>query len=48
MENSAPIGNKAPFYTLLFAITKMFIFGSSCRIQSDNDLPSKDLNLPNK
>ena len=26
IENSCPIGNKAPFYTLSFPITKMFIF----------------------
>ena len=26
IENSCPIENKAPFYTLSFPITKMFIF----------------------
>ena len=26
IENSCPIGNKAPFYTLSFPITKMSIF----------------------
>ena len=49
IENLCPIGNKAPFYTLSFPIKKkIFIFGSSCRIQSDNVLTFKDLSLPNK
>ena len=46
IENSCPIGNKAPFWLLSFPITQKIHFCSGCRIQSED--PFKDLNLPNK